>query len=256
MLVVLFEPERTQFDLQWRMFGVHVRVHPWFWIMAAVLGWGYERLGLEYLLVWILCVFVSILVHEFGHVFMGRLFGAQSHIILYTFGGLAVGSSALRNRWQRIAVFFAGPAAGFLLWGLLQCIPLPDEHGQHSLRWFALRALNWINLGWGIINLVPIWPLDGGQISRELFDWLMPKNGVRTAFMVSIVLCSILALNCALLASREQGLPMLDRIPFLDELGGWYNAILFAALAIYNYQALQRETARWGWERNVDRWNR
>src|SRR5205807_2354897 len=77
------------------------------------------RSGIEYVLIWVACMFVSILVHELGHVIAGRLFGTNGHIVLYGFGGLAIGSSALTNRWKRIFVYFAGPLAGFILFGLV-----------------------------------------------------------------------------------------------------------------------------------------
>src|SRR5262245_27543700 len=97
-------------DLSWRMFGFPVRVLPLFWLMTAAMGWNaFRAYGFPYLLLWLVCVFVSILVHELGHAFMGRVFGRESHIVLYTFGGLAIGAAGLHSRWQRIAVSFAGP---------------------------------------------------------------------------------------------------------------------------------------------------
>src|SRR5271166_4322717 len=101
------------------MGGIRIRVHPMFWLISAIMGWSSLDQGLEYLLLWIACVFVSILIHELGHVLMGRAFGYDGHIVLYSFGGLAVGSNAMPNRWQRIAVAFAGPLAGFLYLGLI-----------------------------------------------------------------------------------------------------------------------------------------
>ena len=85
------------------MFGIDVRVHPLFWVMSAVLGWGwYLERNFAYLFLWVMCVFVSVLLHELGHVVVGRLFGSQGHILLYSFGGLAIGSTDLRHRWQRL----------------------------------------------------------------------------------------------------------------------------------------------------------
>jgi len=107
--VYLFEPARTQFDLNFRIFGIDVRVHPMFWLVTAILGSGFERLGIEYLVSWIVLVFFSILIHELGHVLMGRMFGSFGHIVLYGFGGLAIGSSNLERRWQRNLVYVAGP---------------------------------------------------------------------------------------------------------------------------------------------------
>jgi len=60
------------------MLGTNVRVHPSFWIVSALLGWSwFTDEGFPYLLLWILCVFVSLLVHEFGHILMARCFGSQ-----------------------------------------------------------------------------------------------------------------------------------------------------------------------------------
>src|SRR5262249_20408150 len=161
----------TPYDLCWRMLGTRVRVNPWFWLMALFLGWPVSRNGLQFLLVWVGCVFASILVHEFGHVLVGRIFGTQGHIVLFGFGGLAIGSNALSNRWQRIAVTFAGPAAGFLLlavvlflawdgvyflWDETEHDPWPHFIGLPNLSMLAnaaIRYLIWINLMWGILNL-------------------------------------------------------------------------------------------------------
>src|SRR5438105_4366565 len=115
-MTLFLEPERTPYDWNWRIFGIPVRVHPLFWLISVILGWDTVHEGFQYLLLWIGCVFVSILVHELGHVFMGQVFGSPGYIVLHSFGGLAVGSSALQNRWKRIAVYFAGPLAGFLLY--------------------------------------------------------------------------------------------------------------------------------------------
>ena len=113
----LSEPAETPFDLRFWLFGTHVRVHPWFWLLSAALGWGWSRIGLLYLGLWVLCVFVSVLIHEFGHIFMGRLFGSHGHIVLHSFGGLAIGASALNRGWQRFLVFFAGPLIQLVLFG-------------------------------------------------------------------------------------------------------------------------------------------
>src|SRR5262249_24538182 len=188
-----------------------------------------------YLLLWVVCVFISILVHEMGHILMGRLFGTRGHIVLYTFGGLAVGSNALASNWKRIAVSIAGPLAGFLLAvpvaGSLLFLDLRDVS---PLAKAALVDLFWINLIWGILNLFPIWPLDGGQISRDFLDWLLPRNGAPIAFGISLALAGVLAIHC-LLASSGTLL-----IPFLP-IGGTYNAIFFALLAVGSYQAMQME---------------
>ncbi|GAF97863.1 unnamed protein product, partial [marine sediment metagenome] len=65
----LAEPPPTQADLNFRLFGFNVRVSPWFWLLAVILGAGGIGGGTppREILIWVAVVFVSILVHEFGH---------------------------------------------------------------------------------------------------------------------------------------------------------------------------------------------
>src|SRR5262245_56126814 len=158
----------TPYDLRWQMFGIPVRVHPFFWIMAAIISWPWlEVAGLPFLFAGILAIFLSILWHELGHVFMGRCFGAHGELVLWAMGGLAIGASTQENRWKRIAVYAAGPGAQLLLWGALRLavpyIPVPENIEAARLLLVFLGFLLWINLAWALLNLLPIFPLDGGQ---------------------------------------------------------------------------------------------
>ena len=67
----MFGLAETQFDLKFRLLDVPVRIHPLFWVVAAVMGWRENELRV--VLLWVLCVFVSILVHEYGHALMSRI---------------------------------------------------------------------------------------------------------------------------------------------------------------------------------------
>src|SRR5262249_19067085 len=160
-------------------------------------------------------VFVSLLIHELGHVFMGQVFGAYGHIVLYSFGGLAIGSSNLSGRWKRIAVSFAGPGAQFVLLGLIWLVTdfaLPALSLSPGVKRFldiVLFQLWSINLWWPILNLLPIWPLDGGRITREVLDWLMPQGGVRTSLGVSFVVAGLLAINSLVSVSRKDREPLI-----------------------------------------------
>jgi len=251
--VLLIEPEPTSFDLHFRLFGVHVRVHPFFWLCSAFLGWDYLKQGeggLQLFLIWMVCVFVSILLHELGHVFAGRLFGARGHIVLYSFGGLAIGSSELQNRWQRVFVYFAGPLIQFLLFGVVFALLVLKRNEELAVPPVLARTLvilAAINLFWPILNLLPIWPLDGGRISYEVFDWLMPSKGIRVALGISLVLAGLLAAHSL---AAEFGQRLIPYVP----VGGWIAALLFALLALRSFQQLQMETYRRPWDRERDPW--
>src|SRR5262249_2553972 len=147
---VLVEPDRTPYDWSFRLFGFRVRVHPLFWLGSAIFGWPLMERGPEFLLVWIVIVFVSILIHEFGHAWAFRLYGVHSYVVLYIFGGLAVPNHSLAGRWKRAFVSFAGPLAGFVLAGIIFLSNTAFEWSDRSdLAKVLYRNLIWVNLYWG-----------------------------------------------------------------------------------------------------------
>jgi Zn-dependent protease len=261
VLAVFFEPNATQFDLRFRLFGIAVRVSPWFWIMMAALGWGGgpgrgERF-LQHLVIWIACAFISILIHELGHVLVGRLFGSDGHIVLYGMGGLAIGSNALDRRWQRIAVSAAGPGADFLLlgviWGAVVLSGLNLD--RLPLARMAYGDLVWINLVWGMLNLLPVYPLDGGQISRDVCGGLWRDRGERISLGISTCVAGAIAGHALALTLSPQYTDRVEELvlrlgswaDFLADLGDWYVAIFFGLLALSSFMALQHLEAQHRW---------
>jgi Zn-dependent protease len=212
----------TPYDLRFSLFGIPVRVHPFFWIVSLVMGWNphYPKL----MLIWVVCVFISILVHEFGHALTAQYFGWPPHIVLYSFGGYASfeptwGYSTARS----ILVLIAGPGAGFVLYGLVVGVEmLLVRQGVHlsDLALDAFSNMEWINLWWGLVNLLPVYPLDGGQISRAALSHWQPYKGVDISLKLSLVT----AIGVALMAYR---------------MHHTYPAILFGVLAFENLQAMQ-----------------
>ena len=101
----------------------------------------------------------------------------------------------------------------------------------------TLAFLVWINLAWAIINLLPIWPLDGGQMAREVFMGIAPSNGNYVTFVVSACVAGVLTVHCLMTAYGKHF------IPYLPE-GGIYEALLFGYLCFLSIQALQAENAR------------
>lgn len=236
----LGEPPATQADLHFRLFGFPVRVHPFFWLVTLLLGMRSPADPFE-TLIWVALVFVSILVHELGHAFVQRYYGGHPWITLYGFGGLASCNDCDRSPRAQILISLAGPVAGFLLAGLviivlialrrfrgfeLGWIPavwVPLETWQLEL---AVRILLFVNIAWGLVNLLPIYPLDGGRIARELFTLRNARAGVVQSLQLSAgaaVLVAVYALT--------------QRLIFM--------AILFGFLAYGSFQALQNYRNWW-----------
>src|SRR5262245_1473668 len=175
---------RTRFDLRWRMFGISVCINPFFWLLAVVLG-PFETP--QRLLLWVPAVFVSIMIHELGHALVAKAFRWYPAILLYGFGGLTFHEAPRHAHGRRILLYLAGPAAGFALGAAAYAawIALAENENEHLLlfTWYMLV----INIAWNVINLFPVFPLDGGQIARSLLTWAWPARGERIAAYVSVV---------------------------------------------------------------------
>jgi stage IV sporulation protein FB len=236
--VFLLEPPRTQYDLQFSLAGVPVRVHPFFWVVTILLGMGSgASTPPKQVLIWMIAVFASIVVHEFGHALAIRYYGWRPRIILYSFGGLAAYEPTYRDRRAQIVIALAGPAAGFIfaaaiLAGIVaaghEVRFRPDFLAPFAFEIFDLENLNilifdllYVNIAWGLLNLLPIYPLDGGKVAQEALTFFNPRDGMRQSLLISIV------------AAVGVGIALYMR------QNSFYALILFGMLAFSNYQMLQ-----------------
>ena len=119
--------------MRFRLAGFPVEIHPSFFILAVLLGLGAGDVRL--ILLWVAVVFVSILTHELGHAIVGRSYGLQPQIRLYSMGGVTSWSSGRRlTPRQSILVSLAGPAAGLALGGILVSVLEPGGSGVRGTR--------------------------------------------------------------------------------------------------------------------------
>ena len=203
-MISLQEPEPTSYDVSFSLLGFPTRVHPMFWLVCVLLGASSRSLG--ELLIWVGAVFVSILVHELGHAVTMRYFGESARIALYWGGGLAISGGqqvwgrqkSERGTWVQVLISFAGPLAGFLLAGMVIGIQILLQTGIDRANWNLtdnqlflanqiIAKMLFINIFWGLINLLPVYPLDGGQISRALFLEYLPSDGLRISLWLSVI---------------------------------------------------------------------
>ncbi len=247
---MLVEPERTAYDLRFRLLGFPVRVHPWFWLVTVLLnGDRLLRIGPEYLFMWIAVVFVSILIHELGHALAFRRFGTDADIVLYAFGGLAIPTGHVSGRGRRIFVALAGPLAGFIVYGIVY-----GTNAAFAWAWdangptngpelaFLYLQLVWVNLYWGLFNLLPVFPLDGGQVSRELCLMKWGTRGTRVSLKISFAVAILVVAYCLFceIDSGQFGANALAQLPWWVPRGSLYIGILFGFLAYESYRLLQR----------------
>lgn len=108
---------------------------------------------------------LSILLHELGHAFAGRLFNARvSHIDLTGIGGVAHFERSLPgSAFARIVIYLAGPAVNLGLWYGLGALAGEAYQGSSPMVALPLAVLAWANYVLMIFNLLPAYPLDGGR---------------------------------------------------------------------------------------------
>jgi membrane-associated protease RseP (regulator of RpoE activity) len=87
--------------------------------------------------------------------------------------------------------------------------------------WWFVESLLFISVFWGLINLLPIYPLDGGQIAREVLLALSPRQGIRQSLVLSAVVAG--------------GLAVVGLVLWRD----WLVTLFFGYLAYTSYLTLQ-----------------
>jgi Zn-dependent protease len=171
--------------IRFTIFGIPVQVHPFFWITLAIIGGALRANSATALLqiaLFLLAGFISILVHELGHALTARRFGAYSEITLQAFGGYAAYSGVRLTRPQSFAVTAAGPLVQILLGAAVYfALPFLPELNREAA--YFLIVLIWISIVWALLNLLPILPLDGGQ----LLNAVLGPDRIKTTLWVTIV---------------------------------------------------------------------
>lgn len=228
--------------MHFQLLGIPVRIHPFFWVIAVFMGIQGDNNAPARILIWVGAVFLSILVHEMGHALMARYYGWPPRITLYGFGGLATYSPTHHDSRSRIIILVAGPGAGFLLVALVLAVVHATGHRVSIDRanflpyWVfydyfggslpnnldvLIMNLLFVNIFWGLVNLLPVYPLDGGQIARELMMQNNPHEGMKQSLWLSVITGAGIAIFGAF------------------QLGSPFMAVFFGYMAYSSYSMLQ-----------------
>lgn len=187
------------------LFGTELRIHLTFLLLLAwyaAVAWqvgGSEAASWSAL--FLLLVFASVLLHEFGHVLMARHFGIRTpDILLSPIGGLARLERMPEEPRQELLVALAGPAVTAVIIAALggvralrgEVAPVwgfqPGD--EHLLT--ALLRTNILLLGF---NLLPAFPMDGGRVLRAVLTRRMGAvRGTRIAARIGQAFAAVFAL--------------------------------------------------------------
>jgi Zn-dependent protease len=187
--------------LSFRLAGVPVSVHLSF-LLLAFFGW----LRFEdpmYTAAWTIGVFFAILAHEAGHAFTARGFGAPGvRIMLFAFGGATTYPLITRiTPGRRFLISAAGSAVGIATGAALMAFGTSQgwfdvdfggwpPYERISPDFLSVMAVGYIEaaLFWGILNWLPMRPLDGGQMVQSLLEMVVPSIAEQATRAVSLVI--------------------------------------------------------------------
>lgn len=170
-----------------RVLGFPVQIRPgfiFFLLLIVVVSGG--ELGL-----WLAGAIAGFtLAHELGHAVAARATGAKAEIALDFLAGYASFVPTRRlKRWERAGIAFAGPAVqiviGLAILTVMGVDPLSRSSVTDSPAAFAIW---WAGPTIGLLNLLPVLPLDGGSIAAAGLDFVAPGKGQRIMSAVSLPL--------------------------------------------------------------------
>jgi stage IV sporulation protein FB len=177
--------------VRFSIFGIPIHIRPSFWLVAAIIfpfQWAVLSRAENWVFMgaWLLVVAVSVIAHELGHAVTARRYGAQVDMTLYALGGFTRWSTSRPiGPWRRVLVAAAGSSVGFVLGGLVY---LGLRYGaitfDSRVVGFALESFWQVNILWGVLNWLPIRPLDGGHIFLGMMQGVFGKSGQRIADIV------------------------------------------------------------------------
>lgn len=171
---------------------IPILISPFFWFLIIMLGWlnSGSILGTA---IWAVVILVSVLVHEFGHALTALFFGQEAEISLVGLGGLTRRQGPHLPKWKEFFIVLNGPIAGFLLFFLAYFF-LTITPSRRTILAYALEVAVNVNLFWTILNLLPVFPLDGGHLMKIMLEKAFGIRGIKFAFLISMILASLLGL--------------------------------------------------------------
>lgn len=192
-----------------RAFGIDVFVHwSWFAVALLILFLGQQQFSS---VLWSLLVCVSlfalVLVHEYGHAFACRLVGGRVELILLSLIGGAAFMQTPQKPGAILWSVVAGPLVNLLLvpatamaYLLVRgAIELPVAGNDMQVFLFYLFSLNLFVL---VYNMLPIYPMDGGQTLVALL-WVVVgrPRAMRIVGVVGMVTASAVILLAAMVGN-------------------------------------------------------
>ncbi len=171
--------------------GIPVGVSPWFFLLIFILSFNMKTY--QQSLIFALVAVIALLTHEFGHALTAKHYKIRSSVILTGFGGVTPLETS-PNRKQSFFITLAGPLSNIVLGcislGTLLLLAVYAPGVSETYFDTFLRDMTWVNLFWGIFNILPIYPMDGGKLLSLILDkFCKPSIAPKIAISISLICC-------------------------------------------------------------------
>lgn len=181
---------------------IPIKIYPAYWIFTGVLSLLLGRGDILQILIWMVIIFVSVVFHEWGHALTAKMFGRKPRIELVAMGGLTYHDGDKLSFWKQFLITLDGPLFGLILSIVTGFL---SEVVSAPLFKAILAQTSLVNLFWTIINLVPVLPLDGGQLLRLGLEKWFDVKGLRYTFMISCIFALLASLAMFAMADLLPG---------------------------------------------------
>ncbi len=233
-----------------RLGPVPIRLDPSLFFVLALIAYR-PGVTLNEVLIWVPVAAFCILVHELGHAVAFLAFGRKPSVLLYGFGGVTSAEGGL-GPWSSLTTSLAGPFAGFGLGALILIAGMSGSPQSGTLPFLAYRDGLFACFGFGILNLLPILPLDGGAAVAAFLRGVQGPSGEQVARYISIVVAALLAVvalrfeqifagmfGLMFAAQNYQEVKRHREAPQRDQVRGAYEALFDGRTALAASEARQ-----------------
>jgi len=165
---------KTDYEL-FKVSDIPVSISLWFLLLLPLSGFNLPL---------VISIFIAVLGHELGHALTAKKLGYGSYgINIGFFAGTAQVDSNMHPR-DNIKVVAAGPLVNLAL-GLLTIN-------------FGLEHFTYVNLFLFIFNILPVYPMDGGHLLKDIL--MLNMRDRRRGFRISMWVSTITSIVCAILS--------------------------------------------------------
>jgi Zn-dependent protease len=187
------------------------------WLLMSLVPFNLGRI------LWPLLLMFSVYLHELGHALTSAYFGRRPRrIVLHLFGGVAEVPPGLNTK-QELWVIAGGPLVSLAL-AIIGFALMPLAKGTHYLFYFLMASMFQINTILFIFNVLPIYPLDGGQFTRQ---WILLRKGQTAAIRRSLPLSMVTLI-------------VMGVISLVFQWIGFLGLVIALSLFMVNHQEYQR----------------